>query len=943
MFDLLKRHKRSFAFFAILALVFLFLTASRARAQQQQGEEEPLPESEGSVTDLANVLDSSMTRRLENLLANLKERAGIELAIVTVKNTGGKKIFDYSLQLAREWDTGAIQSKEKSLLLVVSTDDGKFFTQVSRRVRGDLPDGLIGEMGSRMTEPFSRGKYSEGLFAGVETFIAKIAERRGFSLEGMDQAREAPAQTPAAAPTTAPTETPKQRAETTTAAASPPSKEPQAETASSTAQNEPPATEAAASTKEETPKPAQAKQSSLKEIFTKAPATKSAGSLSDAPEKAELDAILDRPLAERIEKLKAFIEAHPRSSLKAFASELIVSTHAALGDEKLKAGDPVGGVEQFQLAISATPEKMSDTFFLKVVSQLPWNLYLRGQRRAAFDASRQIEAKVKDDPKRLLALANFFLSIEEAEEAGRLSDMAIKLAPDMASAYQMLGAARHIGLRLDEAASHYARALELDPKLKAARRSLADLRRATGKAEEALALYREQLVIDPTDKPARAGVVLSLFESGKKDEAEREMAAALKDDPKNIPLLVSASYWHATKGEAARAQELAAKAIELEPRYIWAHIAMARALMAQQHPLEAERILRFARQYGNFPTLDYELASALAASGLYEEAAGELTRSFTMKDGQIGAHLAGRVLMHSADFIELLAPERRASIFQATAADTEANSRLLKGLLAFTLALNAAQGGSLDASALQSALADFLAGDDAMLAYRQLYVASRLLARNVELPRILELVESSTGKVEAALDAPVATVAVMADELRDARARAFSTGEVISIGQMQRNVLSNILRGRIEDIRGWALFNQDKAGEAVTHFRRALSVLPENSVWWRTAQWHLGASLEATGNQAEALAAYLKAYNRQAPNPVQRAIIEALYRKVNGSLEGLDAKLGARPSVSSNTSGNPNPARPSTNEPANQPATEQPKTENTEQKPAEEKPPVKQP
>jgi hypothetical protein len=298
--------------------------------------------------------------------------------------------------------------------------------------------------------------------------------------------------------------------------------------------------------------------------------------------------------------------------------------------------------------------------------------------------------------------------------------------------------------------------------------------------------------------------------------------------------------------------------------------------------------------------------------------------------------------VRNQNFIELLAPERRAGIFQASAADTEANARMLKGLLAFTSALNAAQGRSVDAAAITSAREDFLAGEDGMLAFRQLYVASRLLMRGVELNTVIELAESAKNRVDAALDMPVATVAVLGDELRAARTRADASGGVLSIQNLQRNILANVLRGRIEDITGWALFNQDKANDALMHLRRALSVLPEASVWWRAAQWHLGAALEATGNRQEALAAYLKGYHPQTPNPVQRAVIEALYRKVNGSLEGLEAKIGAAASVSSNTGVNANTTTtPSTAEPTqtSPPPPEQPKTEGTEQKPAEEKPP----
>jgi tetratricopeptide (TPR) repeat protein/uncharacterized membrane protein YgcG len=893
MFTLSKRNNRSSVFITLL-LLFCLLPSVVPATRAQEGK--LLPPREGSVTDFANALDYGVTKRLENMLANLKERGGIELAIVLVKTTGGKEIADYSLQVAREWNVGMFQSKGNNLLLVVSTDDGKFFARVSRRATAELPEGLIAEMGSRMREPFGRSSYGEGLLAAVETFVTKMAEKRGFSLEGMDQAQAAPA------PTAQPAQTPTGAIEKTTTDTQ--SKEPQPEAAAGTATKEPAPDQTTATTEPASPAPtaSPSNQASIRDIYTKTPsgnatATKTITVARDAPEKAELDALVNLPLTERIEKLKAFIEAHPRSSVKPLATELIVSAHASLGDEKLQAGDITGGLQQFELAITESPEKMSDRLFLKVVSQLPLNLFLRGQRTAAVDATRLIEAKVKDDPKRLLALAGFLLSVEDADEAARLSETVLKLAPEMASAHQILGASRHIALRLDEAATEYARALELDPKLTTARQSLADLRRASGKVDEALALYREQLTASPMDKPARAGVVLSLLDLGKKDEAERELATVLKDDPRNMALLVGASYWHAAKGDPAKAEELATKAIEIEPRYTWAHIALARALVAQKRALEAERVLRFARAYGNFPTLDYELASTLAASGLYEEAAGELARSFTIKDGQIEARLAGRLQASNANFIELLAPERRAGIFQATAADTEANARMLKGLLAFNSALNAAQGRTVDAAQITNAQADFLAGEDGMLGFRQLYAASRLLMRGVELNTVIELAESAKSRVDAALDTPVATVGVLGDELREARARARASGGILAVENVPRNVLSNVMRGRIEDITGWALFNQDKTSEALTHLRRALSVLPENSAWWRTAEWHLGTTLEATGNQQEALAAYLKGYNPKAPNPVQRAILEALYRKVNGSLEGLDAKIGAATSA----------------------------------------------
>ncbi|HKC64689.1 MAG TPA: TPM domain-containing protein, partial [Pyrinomonadaceae bacterium] len=596
---MIRRNSNTFTSTLILA-VALFAALASARAQ----ESKPAPELQptGRVNDFAGVLDQSAKERIENSLANLKERGGIEFRVVLVKSTEGRKIFDYTIQLSRQWKIGEMQSRDSSLLLLISTDDGQFLAQASRGLRTKMPEDLLGQMGTHLQPSISKGNYNEALMNAVETFIKQMAEKQGFKIEGIDQA-----------PVTASAQTPQ-----TTQPAPPATDTLPKETASATAE---PSPSPEPTPKEPATKQAKPSQRSLREVFTKDSGTKTDTSSGNAQDKAELDALLQLPTAERIEKLKTFITDHPQSDLKTFAVELLVSAHAALGDEKLQAGEIENGLAEFAEAIAQSPDKMSDSLFVKVVSQIPINLYMRGQHTASGDAAHLIEAKVKDDPKRLLALAGFFLSVEQADEAARLSELALKLAPDMAAAHQALGASRHIALRLDDAAAEYARALELDPKLAQARRSLADLRRAAGKPEDALVLYREQLTADPTDKSARAGVVLSLLDLGKRDEAEAQMDEALKQDANNLPLLVGASYWYAAHSEAARAQELAAKAISIEPRYTWAHIALARALVLQRKPLEAERVLRFARTYGRFPTLDYELASALAASGLYEDAA----------------------------------------------------------------------------------------------------------------------------------------------------------------------------------------------------------------------------------------------------------------------------------------------------------------------------------
>ncbi|MFL6283239.1 MAG: tetratricopeptide repeat protein [Pyrinomonadaceae bacterium] len=613
--------------------------------------------------------------------------------------------------------------------------------------------------------------------------------------------------------------------------------------------------------------------------------------------KAELEEIVKLAPAERVERLEEFVKSNQLSEpLSLLAQGFLTSARAALGDERLRAGDRAAGVELFRKAVEGAPEPMSNRLFVEVVSQLPGNLYVLGERDAALELARAVEPHAEGSAPRLLLLVSFYLGVERVADAARLAQEAVTAQPDLPAAHQALGTAYRYSLRLDDATAEFARAVELDPKEAGARRTLAELKRATGRPEEALALYREQLAADPRDSNAHAGVVLSLFDAGRREDAESELQSALTGLAGDLPLLVGASYWYSVHGQGARALELAERAVALEPRFgwAWARVAQGRALLALKRPLEAERALRAARKFGNFPTIDYETAAALAAAGLYDEAADTLSRSFALREGQIETRLAGRIETRAADFNELLAPERRASLAQFAGASGADEARVLKGLLALRQATGE---GASDERAAADAARDFASGNDEMRTYRNVYAASRLERSGFAAGAALERAESAIGGVEAALDLPHAPVALFAEtnEVRALRREVVEQDVPLNMVGVQRDVLSKVLRGRIEELAGWALFKQGQTAEAAVRLRRAVSVLPESTEWWRAAEWMLGQALEASGGGRDALAAYVNSYRSQ-PDPERRQVIETLYKKLNnGTLEGLDKLIGVAP------------------------------------------------
>ncbi len=624
------------------------------------------------------------------------------------------------------------------------------------------------------------------------------------------------------------------------------------------------------------------------------PRRNSAAAKNAVNEKGELEnAAAQTDKAERINSLRIFLADFPKSAEKTRVSELLVSTLAALADEKMQAGETESGIELFKRAVVDAPPPVSNKLFTEVLIQIPNSLFLRGQTAAAIEAARTVEEKAGGNAKQTLALAGFYLGLENAAEVKRLAEKSLALAPDTPAAYQMLGLAERLDFKLEESVAAYQKALELDANFVVSKRNLAEMKRAVGKPSEAVALYREILEKDANDAAAQTGLTLALFDAENKTEAESEMAKSLAANPNNLSLLVGAAYWYAAHNNGAKAIGLAEKAVSVEPRYTWAHIALARGLIMQKRPLEAEKALLSAQRYGNFPTLEYELAAARFQTGFYREAAEGLARNFTIKDGVIETKLGGRVSKEAKNFIELLALERRAGIFQPLAADTAEDADRLKSLLDFYQTLEAAPN---DETIIAKA-DEFIKGEDKMKLHRQLFVASRLLNKKSNLPKVLELTKAAAGGggVDAGLTVANPAAAVLADELYDNRKLALTRGEIIVVPEVSRLTLSNILRGRIEDLAGWALFQDGKSAEAVVRLKRAVSILPPGSSWWRDSQWRYGTALEANEKLKDALDAYVKSYLSGKSDSAKYAVVAAVYQRVNGSTDGLEAKIGEKP------------------------------------------------
>lgn len=164
------------------AFLVLLIIPSFSFAQRNE-----FPEPTGSVNDFANVIDSSYKYRLENLIAELNQKTGVEIAAVTIKTTGDYDYTDYSDRLFEKWKIGKKETDE-GLLLLYAVDDRRVRFTTGYGLEGVLPDGLLGEILDRYVVPYlKQGETGKAFLYGIGAASQIIARDKGIELTGAVQ------------------------------------------------------------------------------------------------------------------------------------------------------------------------------------------------------------------------------------------------------------------------------------------------------------------------------------------------------------------------------------------------------------------------------------------------------------------------------------------------------------------------------------------------------------------------------------------------------------------------------------------------------------------------------------------------------------------------------------------------------------------------------------
>lgn len=158
-----------------IALVLTVAAPFAALAQSLPARPEP----PRLMNDLGNMVSNEGAEVIENTLVDMWRRTGIQMAVVTVGNLGGRTIEDYTVKLFEAWGIGEA-GKDNGLLLLFAAEEREVRFETGYGLEGDLPDSFLGRVIDDAIVPAMK----RGDVAGAITSAINMVQLRLEGYEG---------------------------------------------------------------------------------------------------------------------------------------------------------------------------------------------------------------------------------------------------------------------------------------------------------------------------------------------------------------------------------------------------------------------------------------------------------------------------------------------------------------------------------------------------------------------------------------------------------------------------------------------------------------------------------------------------------------------------------------------------------------------------------------
>jgi len=155
------------------------------------------PELTQPINDFAHVIDGASAREMESLIRSLQQTTGDVVVVATIDTFAPYgTIEEYAVKMFENHGRGiGERGRDNGLLILVAVKDRRVRFEVGYELEQFITDGFSGQTSREdMAPAFRRGAYGEGLLAGTQRVIGRIAQGRNVTLQGVrpQQRRGAP-------------------------------------------------------------------------------------------------------------------------------------------------------------------------------------------------------------------------------------------------------------------------------------------------------------------------------------------------------------------------------------------------------------------------------------------------------------------------------------------------------------------------------------------------------------------------------------------------------------------------------------------------------------------------------------------------------------------------------------------------------------------------------
>lgn len=149
---------------------------------------------QGFVTDLAHVIDASTKSQIETLCAEVQQKTGAQIAVVTVDSLDGESKENYAADLYQHLGVGSKQTN-RGVLVLLAPKERQYRIEVGYGLEPVINDARAGDIGRAMVPDLRQQDYSAAVLLAVQQVAQLIAADKGVQLNGVPAAVRPPTAT----------------------------------------------------------------------------------------------------------------------------------------------------------------------------------------------------------------------------------------------------------------------------------------------------------------------------------------------------------------------------------------------------------------------------------------------------------------------------------------------------------------------------------------------------------------------------------------------------------------------------------------------------------------------------------------------------------------------------------------------------------------------------